>query len=86
MIMTAIYVMLLFWSGWCVASKQVKDGVVGRLAYAAVAIAAFAAIFGKHPATAPASNVVIIFAVALIGARHFTIKMLNAWLASRKHP
>jgi len=83
---TALYVLLFLWSVWCVASRQVKDGVVGRLGYSAIAIAAAAAVFSKHAATIPVSNSVIIFAVALIGARHFTLKMLHAWHASRKQP
>ena len=86
MIEIVIYAVIFGWAVWCIASKRVKDGVVGRLGYSAVAIAAFAAVFSKNAFTIPVSNTVIIFAVALRGARHFTLKMLNYWQASRKQP
>lgn len=77
MIMNGVYIVLLLWSAWCVFSQNVKDGVLGRIFYSAIAIAAFAAVFSEHAATMSRSNQILIFAVAGIGIRHFIMKLYN---------
>lgn len=84
MIPNILYCLLFAWSLWCICSRKVKDGVIGRIGYSAVAIAAFAALVSHHPATIPVSNSVIITAVALLGARHFVLKHLAT--LRKKHP
>lgn len=78
MILSAAYLILFSWSVWCIISHKVKDGVLGRLFYSAIAIAAFAAVFSSHQFTIDRSNQLLVLAVALMGLRHFLIKMFNS--------
>jgi len=74
---TVVYAVLFGWAAWCIWSDRVNDGVVGRTLYSAIAIAAFAAFFAAHQQTYLAANQMIITAVALIGLRHFIMKIYN---------
>ena len=74
---TVVYGVLFGWAVWCVCSSRVNDGVLGRLFYSSIAIAAFAAFFAAHQQTYLAANQMIITAVALIGLRHFIMKIYN---------
>lgn len=75
---TVVYAVLFGWAVWCVCSHRVNDGVIGRILYSAIAIAAFAAIFAAQQQTALAANQTIITAVAFIGLRHFVMKFYNS--------
>lgn len=75
---TVVYALLFGWAAWCVCSHRVNDGIVGRVLYSAIAIAAFAAFFAVQQQTYLAANQTIITAVALIGLRHFVMKIYNS--------
>lgn len=75
MICIVAYVVIFIWSTWCVFSSSVKDGVIGRFSYSVIALAAFAAIVTRHPDTLERANLLLIYAVACIGLRHFIIKI-----------
>ena len=75
---TVVYAVLFGWAVWCVCSDRVNDGILGRILYSAIAIAAFAAFFAAHPQTHLAAHKAIITAVALIGLRHFIMKIYNS--------
>ena len=49
----AVYAVIFLWAVWCICSRKVNDGVLGRVFYSAIALAAFAAFFAKqhHPRT-----------------------------------
>lgn len=68
------YGVIALWAGWCVLSDRVKDGVFGKLIYSAVSIAALAAILSDRPG---ATDHVFLFGFALIGIRHFVLKILK---------
>lgn len=74
----AVYAIIFIWSVWCICSRKVNDGVLGRVFYSAIAVAAFAAFFAKYPITVERSNQLLIFAVALTGLRHFIMKKINS--------
>lgn len=74
----AVYAIIFLWSVWCICSRKVNDGVLGRVFYSAIAVAAFAAFFAKYPITVERSNQLLIFAVALAGLRHFIMKKINS--------
>ena len=78
MIVTGVYIVILLWATWCVFSQSVKDGILGRIMYSSIAIAAFAAIFSEHALTIYRSNQIVVVAVACIGLRHFFMKMLKS--------
>lgn len=73
----AVYAVIFLWAVWCICSRKVNDGVLGRVFYSAIALAAFAAFFAKQPITIERSNQLLIAAVALTGLRHFVMKWVN---------
>lgn len=73
-----VYAIIFLWSIWCIMSSKVNDGVLGRVFYSAIALAAFAAFFAKQPITIERSNQILIAAVACIGIRHFIMKLYSA--------
>lgn len=74
---TVVYVVLFAWAVWCVCSSRVNDGVIGRIFYSTIAIAAFAAFFADRQQTYLIANQLIITAVALNGLRHFVMRVYN---------
>lgn len=82
-ILQAVYGVLFLWAVWCICSRKVNDGILGRVFYSAIAVAAFAAFFAKHDITIERSNQMLIIAVALTGLRHFIMKYINTYRKQR---
>ena len=74
----AVYAVIFLWAVWCICSRKVNDGVLGRVFYSAIALAAFAAFFAQQTITIERSNQLLITAVALMGLRHFIMKWINS--------
>lgn len=75
--MLPAYLVIFLWAVWCVFSVKVRDGIVGKLFYSAVAIAALAAVVGNQWAVHDRSDFVLISCFALMGIRHFVLKYLK---------
>lgn len=80
----AVYAAIFLWAVWCICSRKVNDGVIGRVCYSAIALAAFAAFFAKQPITIERSNQLLLIAFALTGVRHFFMKWVNSY--RKPHP
>ncbi|GLY59283.1 hypothetical protein KU74_12285 [Pectobacterium brasiliense] len=76
MIFTIAYVTILLWSGWCVFSDHVKDGVVGKLMYSALSISCMGALIGGSGSDRQADSIILL-CIAMIGIRHFVLKQIN---------
>ncbi|VVQ20017.1 hypothetical protein [Pseudomonas fluorescens] len=72
--------LIAFWATWCVLSGRVRDGVIGKLIYSAVAISGFVVMTRSQniffgPTTA---GLTLHMSLALAGLRH--IFMVIWWL------
>jgi hypothetical protein len=72
--------LIAFWATWCVLSGKVRDGILGKLIYSAIAISGFVVMarsqnifFGPTSA-----GLTLHVALAMAGARH--IFMVTYWL------
>jgi len=83
---TAFIAMIALWAFWCVLSHKVRDGIVGKVIYAAIAVSGFAiATRGDAVFTTPsAAGVTFHGALALAGLRHWFVAthwpFFRAWL------
>lgn len=70
---------IAIWAMWCVLSHKVRDGIVGKIIYAAIAVSGFAiATRGETVLFSPsAAGVTFHGALALAGLRHWF--MANHW-------
>lgn len=77
------------WATWCVLSHRVRDGIIGKVLFAVIALAGYAILarsdrFFFTPNTA---GVTLHVALALTGARHMFIitywPRVRAWICSR---
>lgn len=72
--MTALYLaacaLVFIWSSYCVLSPRVHDGLAGKLLFSTVAIAAAAKLMGASSY----ADAVLVWALALLGARQFFLK------------
>jgi hypothetical protein len=70
---------IAIWAAWCVLSNRVRDGIVGKIIYAAIALSGFAiATRGETVFITPsAAGVTFHGALALAGLRHWFVA--NHW-------
>lgn len=79
------------WATWCVLSNKVRDGIVGKMIYAAVALSGFAiATRGDTIFFTPSSaGVTFHGALALAGLRHWFVAnhwpRVKAWICHYLH-
>lgn len=78
------------WAMWCVLSHKVKDGIVGKIIYAAIAVSGFAiATRGETVFDPTAASVTFHGALALAGLRHWFVAnhwpRVKAWLCRYLH-
>lgn len=79
------------WATWCVLSKQVRDGIVGKVIYAAIALSGFAiATRGETVFFTPsAAGVTFHGALALAGLRHWFVAnhwpLVKGWICRYLH-
>jgi len=71
--------LIAFWATWCVLSGRVRDGILGKLIYSAIAISGFVVMTRNQniffgPTTA---GLTLHVSLALAGLRH--IFMVNWW-------
>ena len=78
MIHVIAYIIIFLWATWCVLSHHVKDGVLGKVMYSALSVAALSALIADTGLHAK-SDTIIILCLAGIGIRHFTIKQWRVW-------
>jgi hypothetical protein len=79
--------LIALWATWCVLSGRVRDGVIGKLIYSAIAISGFVVmsreqnIFMMGPTTA---GITLHVSLALAGMRHIFMviwwQRVEAWL------
>lgn len=78
--------LIAFWATWCVLSGRVRDGVIGKLIYSAVAISGFVVMTRNQniffgPTTA---GLTLHASLALAGLRHIFMviwwQRVKAWL------
>ena len=83
---TAFVSIIAIWAAWCVLSHKVRDGIVGKIIYAAIAVSGFAiATRGETVLLSPsAAGVTFHGALALAGVRHWCVAnhwpRVKAWL------
>ncbi|MFJ3486592.1 hypothetical protein ACIPL1_24785 [Pseudomonas sp. NPDC090202] len=77
------------WATWCVLSRRVRDGIVGKVLFSVIALAGYAILarsdrFFFTPNTA---GVTLHIALALAGARHMFMltywQRVKVWLCRR---
>ena len=76
---------IFIWASWCVVYSGVKDGIVGKLFFACVAISALAVIFHTltgHYAQRPFITMNV--SIALVGARHVFLSWLKRFKATQQ--
>jgi thiosulfate reductase cytochrome b subunit len=82
---------IVAWATWCVLSKKVKDGIVGKVIYAAIALSGFAiASRGETVFFSPTTaGVTFHGALALAGLRHWFVAnhwpVVKGWLCRYLH-
>ena len=71
--------LIALWATWCVLSGKVRDGILGKLIYSAVAISGFVVMTrNQNIFLAPtAAGLTLHVSLALAGARH--IFMVTYW-------
>jgi hypothetical protein len=87
---TAFISIIAIWAMWCVLSHKVRDGIVGKIIYAAIAVSGFAiATRGEAVLSPTAAGVTFHGALALAGLRHWFIAnhwhRVKAWLCRYLH-
>lgn len=83
--------LIALWATWCVLSGKVRDGIVGKLIYSAIAISGFVVMTRTQnifigPTTA---GLTLHVSLALAGGRHVFMviwwKRVKAWLCRTLH-
>jgi hypothetical protein len=80
---------IAFWATWCVLSGKVRDGVIGKILYAIVAISGYAILArsDRFFFTPNSAGVTMHVALALAGLRHMFMvtywPAVKRWLCSR---
>lgn len=70
--------MIAFWATWCALSGKVRDGVIGKILYAVIAISGYAILArSERLFSANSAGVTLMVALALAGMRHMF--MLTYW-------
>lgn len=71
--------MIAFWATWCALSGKVRDGVLGKILYAVIALSGYAILARSDRLffTPNSAGVTMHVALALAGLRH--IFMLTYW-------
>ncbi|WP_207285208.1 hypothetical protein [Pseudomonas sp. FW300-N2A2] len=87
---TAFISIIAIWAMWCVLSHKVRDGIVGKIIYAAIAVSGFAiATRGDTVLSPSAAGVTFHGALALAGLRHWFVAnhwhLVRAWLCRYLH-
>lgn len=88
---TAFVSIIAIWATWCVLSHKVRDGIVGKIIYAAIAVSGFAiATRGETVFLSPsAAGITFHGALALAGLRHWFVAnhwpRVKAWLCRYLH-
>jgi hypothetical protein len=83
--------MIAGWATWCVLSNKVRDGIVGKMIYAAIALSGFAIATRDDTIFFTPSSAGVTFhgALALAGLRHWFIAnhwpRVKAWLCRYLH-
>lgn len=78
--------LIAFWATWCVLSGKVRDGIIGKLIYSAIAISGLAVTTSKHSLFFGQSTAVLTLhaTLALAGARHIFMviwwQRVKVWL------
>ena len=83
--------LIALWATWCVLSGKVRDGILGKLIYSAIAISGFVVMTRSQnvffgPTTA---GLTLHASLALAGARHIFMvtywQQVKAWLCRMLH-
>jgi hypothetical protein len=75
--------LIALWATWCVLSGRVRDGILGKLIYSAVAISGFVVMSGEQtifmmgPTTA---GITLHVALSLAGMRHIFMVIWWQWV------
>ncbi|MBC3456333.1 hypothetical protein [Pseudomonas mosselii] len=78
--------LIAIWATWCVLSGKVRDGVIGKVIYASIALSGYALLARTdHGFLTPSvAGTTLYVSLALAGARHIFIVMywqrVKAWL------
>lgn len=66
------------WSSWCVVTRWVHCGILGRSMFAMAALASLAVIVGPQGgySGARAAEVTLNLSMAMLGARHVTMRFI----------
>lgn len=81
--------LIAFWATWCVLSGKVRDGVIGKILYAVIAISGYAILArsDRFFFTPNSAGVTMHVALALAGLRHMFMvtywPAVKRWICSR---
>lgn len=76
---TAFIGMIAAWATWCVLSAKVRDGIVGKIIYAIIALSGYAIVMRADTVffSPTVAGVTFHAALAMAGFRHYFI--VNHW-------
>lgn len=63
---------IVLWAFWCLVSRRVSDGIVGKVLYLLLTLAALGAL--SRPGAVAATTEALNCSIAAIGVRHFWMK------------
>ncbi|MGV8917818.1 MAG: hypothetical protein ACOH2R_08470 [Pseudomonas sp.] len=79
-ILSSTYIgIIAAWATWCVVSRKVNDGVLGKIVYAVIALAGYAMVTRTESVffTPTVAGVTFHGGLAMAGVRHYV--MVNHW-------
>jgi hypothetical protein len=76
--------LIALWATWCVLSGKVRDGIIGKIIYSAIAISGFVVMSRNQTLFIGATNAELTFhaSLCLAGMRHMF--MVTYWPAVKK--
>jgi hypothetical protein len=76
--------LIALWATWCVLSGKVRDGIIGKIIYSAIAISGFVVMTGKQTLLLGPTNASLTLhgSICLAGVRHMF--MVTCWPAVKK--
>ena len=67
----AALLMICVWATWCALCPRIRDGIIGKVIFATVALSALAIVLGSN---GPAATMTLNISMAAVGMRHMWMR------------